>query len=110
MFLYFGKSEPQRSYKHGSYKKKRVYIYMTFTRQIPICLVLRVISDGRTDRQSGLLSRVHATKKTCPLNKKTVSQAQPTFYKGKKLQIDEHMYQRILEPFAGLILKISPNL
>ena len=25
MFLYFGKSEPQRSYKHGSYKKKRVY-------------------------------------------------------------------------------------
>ena len=24
MFLYFGKSEPQRSYKHGSYKKKRV--------------------------------------------------------------------------------------
>ena len=22
MFLYFGKSEPQRSYKHGSYKKK----------------------------------------------------------------------------------------
>ena len=21
MFLYFGKSEPQRSYKHGSYKK-----------------------------------------------------------------------------------------
>ena len=25
MFLYFGKSEPQRSYKHGSYKKKKVY-------------------------------------------------------------------------------------
>ena len=25
MFLYFSKSEPQRSYKHGSYKKKRVY-------------------------------------------------------------------------------------
>ena len=25
MFLNFGKSEPQRSYKHGSYKKKRVY-------------------------------------------------------------------------------------
>ena len=23
MFLYFGKSEPQRSYKHGSYKKKK---------------------------------------------------------------------------------------
>ena len=22
MFLYFSKSEPQRSYKHGSYKKK----------------------------------------------------------------------------------------
>ena len=26
MFLYFGKSEPQRSYKHGSYKKKKVYL------------------------------------------------------------------------------------
>ena len=26
MFLNFGKSEPQRSYKHGSYKKKKVYI------------------------------------------------------------------------------------
>ena len=26
MFLYFGKSEPQCSYKHGSYKKKRVYL------------------------------------------------------------------------------------
>ena len=25
MFLNFGKSEPQRSYKHGSYKKKKVY-------------------------------------------------------------------------------------
>ena len=25
MFLYFGKSEPQRSYKHGSYKRKRVW-------------------------------------------------------------------------------------
>ena len=24
MFIYFGKSEPQRSYKHGSYKKKFV--------------------------------------------------------------------------------------
>ena len=24
MFLNFGKFEPQRSYKHGSYKKKRV--------------------------------------------------------------------------------------
>ena len=24
MFLNFGKSEPQRSYKHGSYKKKKV--------------------------------------------------------------------------------------
>ena len=23
MFLYFGKSGPQRSYKHGSYKKKQ---------------------------------------------------------------------------------------
>jgi len=23
MFLYFGRSEPQRSYKHGSYKKKK---------------------------------------------------------------------------------------
>jgi len=27
MFLYLGKSEPQRSYKHGSYKKKRVYVH-----------------------------------------------------------------------------------
>ena len=26
MFLYFGKSEPQCSYKHGSHKKKRVYV------------------------------------------------------------------------------------
>ena len=25
MFFYFGKSEPQRSFKRGSYKKKRVY-------------------------------------------------------------------------------------
>ena len=25
MFLNFGKSEPQRSYKNGSYKKKKVY-------------------------------------------------------------------------------------
>ena len=25
MFLNFGKFEPQRSYKHGSYKKKKVY-------------------------------------------------------------------------------------
>ena len=25
MFLNFGKSEPQRSYKHGSYEKKKVY-------------------------------------------------------------------------------------
>ena len=26
MFLNFGKFEPQRSYKHGSYKKKKVYV------------------------------------------------------------------------------------
>ena len=25
MFLFFGQSEPQRSYKHGSYSKKGVY-------------------------------------------------------------------------------------
>ena len=32
MFLYIGKSEPQRSYKHGSYKKKRVYLSVLFYR------------------------------------------------------------------------------
>ena len=28
MFLNFDKSEPQRSYKHGSYQKKKVYAIM----------------------------------------------------------------------------------
>ena len=28
MFLNFGKSEPQHSYKHGFYKKKKVYMIM----------------------------------------------------------------------------------
>ena len=28
MFLNFDESEPQRSYKHGSYKKKKVYAIM----------------------------------------------------------------------------------
>ena len=37
MALYFGKSEPQRSYKHGSYKKKRVYcmMFVNFSKSEP---------------------------------------------------------------------------
>ena len=29
MFLFFGQSEPQRSYKHGSYSKKGVYVKLS---------------------------------------------------------------------------------
>ena len=36
MFLNFGKSEPQRSYKHGSYKKKKVYSFCKFLDKLKI--------------------------------------------------------------------------
>ena len=29
VFLYFGKSEPQRFYKHGSYKKKECAVHQS---------------------------------------------------------------------------------
>ena len=45
MFLNFGKSEPQRSYKHGSYKKKKVYPNV-ITSQLALLSVNSRLSNG----------------------------------------------------------------
>ena len=56
MFLYFGKSEPQRSYKHGSYKKKKCILeaFLSFKPTLDLNLLKKKKSQGRKkdgDRQ-----------------------------------------------------------